>query len=188
MKTNTVLTTAAVVLCSGAIVLRAQDMTASTTNNSWFDSSSSERYQPCEVTLEGFGVATSHAHDFDDDHGHFHHRRAELGLGAGAEFFFCRYVGIEAEGFSESTHHSFVDDTGGNLVLRLPIGNTGLAPYVMGGGGYQFDPASSSYGDGGAGLEYRFTRWVGIFGDGRFVATDRTHNYGLGRLGVRFNF
>jgi hypothetical protein len=27
-----------------------------------------------------------------------------------------------------------------------------------------------------------------IFGDGRFVATDKTGNYGLGWLGVRFSF
>ena len=97
-------------------------------------------------------------------------------------------VGIEAEGFSESTHHSFVNDVGGNLMLRFPIGRTGLAPYVFGGGGHEFEPTDATYGDGGAGVEFRFCPHFGIFGDGRFVATDTKSNFGMGRLGLKFSF
>jgi outer membrane protein W len=74
------------------------------------------------------------------------------------------------------------------LIGRFPIGHGGLAPYVFGGGGYQFDVIEQWLGNVGAGLEYRFTRNWGVFIDARYVFTDETKNYGLGRLGVRFSF
>ena len=43
-------------------------------------------------------------------------------------------------------------------------------------------------GDGGGGVEYRWTRCMGIFADGRFVVPASTRNYGMVRLGVRFIF
>jgi len=76
--------------------------------------------------------------------------------------------------------------TSGSLIFRLPIGETGLAPYAFCGGGYQFDPVDTSFLHAGAGLEYRFTHNVGIFVDGRWVWSDRDRNYGLARAGFRF--
>jgi hypothetical protein len=186
MKINILILAAILVL--GAAGLSAADMNyVQTTNTSRFNSSSSELYHPQELSLEAFGMGTVQEHDIDDL-GHWHHRHFEPGAGAGLEFFFCRYVGIEAEGFSETTHHTFVNDLDGNLVLRLPVGQTGLDPYIFGGGGHQWEPISTAYGDGGAGLEFRFTHCFGIFADGRFVATGKAGNYGLGRIGLRFNF
>jgi hypothetical protein len=43
-------------------------------------------------------------------------------------------------------------------------------------------------GDGGGGVENRWTRCLGIFTDGRFVVPASTRNYGMVRLGVRFVF
>lgn len=40
----------------------------------------------------------------------------------------------------------------------------------------------------GAGMEYRFTRNVGVFVDARWVLPDETKNYGVARLGMRFAF
>lgn len=111
-----------------------------------------------------------------------------LGAGLGANVFFCRYIGVGADAYSENTTHAFVDNVSGNLIFRLPIADTGLAPYVFGGGGYQFDPLHQSFGQAGAGLEFRFLRHAGLFVDGRYVMAEHTDNYGVARGGLRINF
>jgi len=188
MKTKIILAAAVLFYGAGAM-LQAQDMT--TTNNShwWNNSSSTDLYQAYDVSLEAFGMGTINEHTLYHLSGSRIQRTGHLGAGAGLEFFFNRYIGIEAEGFSETTHNTFVNDAGGNLVFRWPIGDTGLAPYAFGGGGHEFYPVSDdNYGDGGLGLEYRFTRCIGVFADARFVATEHTGTYALGRLGVKFTF
>jgi hypothetical protein len=189
MKIKIVLSAA--VLFMGAAVLQAADMNAiQSTNNTPFallDANSDQMYRNLELDLEGFGTATVNDRGLNST-GQLYHRHFGLGMGAGGEFFFCRYVGIEAEGFSDTTHHSFVNDCDGNLVLRLPIGNTGLAPYIFGGGGHEWVPVDSNYGEAGGGLEFRFTQMVGIFADGRFIVTDHANNHLMGRLGVKFSF
>ena len=147
-----------------------------------------EMFRDSELSYEAFGLGTVNEYTLDHLSGRRIEHHGRLGAGAGLEYFFIKYVGVEVEAFSTSTHHSFVDDLGGNLVLRLPIANTGLAPYAFGGGGHLFDPAPGTYADGGAGVEYRFTPAVGLFVDGRYVTTDRVGNYGMGRFGVRFSF
>jgi hypothetical protein len=97
-------------------------------------------------------------------------------------------VGIGADAWSEDKTGKFIDDVSGNLIVRFPIANTGLAPYVMGGGGYQFDRVSQSFGQFGGGIEIRFNPHVGIFVDARYLVTRRTSDYGLGRAGLRFSF
>ena len=170
-------------------LLEAQDMTSTNTTHHWGDSNPGDLYRAYDLSLDVFGLGTVGEHTLNNLSGDRIIRHGHLGAGAGLEFFFNRYLGIEAEGFSETTHNTFVNAAGGNLVLRLPIGEPGLAPYVFGGGGHEFYPVShNNYGDGGAGLEYRFTRCVSVFTDARFVATEHTGTYGLGRLGIKFNF
>jgi hypothetical protein len=111
-----------------------------------------------------------------------------LGLGIGGNYFFSRHVGLGADAYTENTQHSFVDNTSGSLIVRFPIESIHLAPYVYGGGGYQFDPSGLWFAQAGGGLEFRFTKQIGIFADGRYVFTDGTENFGVGRLGVRFVF
>lgn len=112
----------------------------------------------------------------------------QLGAGVGLTYFMTRNLGIGAEAYSENTTGTFIDSASGNLTLRFPIGQGGLAPYVFGGGGYQFDKTKLWFGQAGAGLEYRFTPKVGLFADGRFVWPTETQYFGVGRLGVRFSF
>jgi hypothetical protein len=189
MKIKVILASAALLL-GGSVFLQAQDAVTNSTSHwyDWNDSTSSELYRNHELSLDAFGFGTVDEHTLNHLTGHRLHRDAQIGLGAGLDFFFNRYVGIEGEGYSESTHHNFVDDAGGNLILRYPIGNSGFAPYIFGGGGYQNDPVHANYADGGAGVEYRFIHWFGVFADGRYVLTDQTGNYAMGRLGVRFTF
>ena len=111
-----------------------------------------------------------------------------LGLGAGLNYFFSRNFGLSVEAYTENAGHSFVDDAAGSLVFRIPIDKIRLAPYVFGGGGYQFDPIEQSFAHVGAGLEYRFVNNMGVFLDGRYVFTEDSKDFGLARLGFRFSF
>jgi len=172
-----------------------QSYQASQTNHSIFNltgDDSDNLYRNMEGSIEAFGTGTveDHHHDYDYYGGYdHHHRHVQGGGGIGGEFFFCRYIGIEAEASSERFFPNFVDDVGGNLVARLPIGNTGLAPYIFGGAGHQFNPGPATYGDAGVGLEYRFTPCIGAFIDARAMLPDHhEQGYGMGRLGVKFVF
>ena len=115
-------------------------------------------------------------------------RDGKLGLGTGLSYFFHRNLGVEAYTYTESTHHNWFDNVGGNLIARFPIMESGVAPYVLGGGGRQFDPLAQWYWDAGGGIEWRFARSVGVFADARYVWADKTKDYGLGRLGLKFGF
>jgi len=145
-------------------------------------------YRANELSLEAFGGATLGEHTINHLSGDRVLRNGRLGAGAGLNYFITRYVGIEGEAFTENTAHNFVDSVSGSLVLRLPLGQSGLAPYAFGGGGRQFDPLYEWFGHAGAGLEYRFTPHIGLFADARYVLTQRTRDYGLGRFGLRFIF
>jgi len=115
-------------------------------------------------------------------------RDGKLGLGAGLAYYFHRYVGIEGYAYSESTSDHFVDHVGGDLIVRIPLGQSGVAPYVLGGGGRQFDPVIQWTLDAGGGLQWRFLDHVSAFVDARYVWADKTKDYGLGRLGLKFGF
>lgn len=111
-----------------------------------------------------------------------------LGLGIGGNYFFSRIFGVSGEGYTENTSHSFVDNASGSLVFRIPLDRIRLAPYAFGGGGYQFDPIEQAFLHAGGGLEYRFTDAMGLFADARYVATEDSKDFGVGRLGLRLGF
>jgi hypothetical protein len=110
------------------------------------------------------------------------------GGGGGLTFFFLKYLGVGGD-FDADTHAGrFVDNAAGSVYLRVPIFNTGLAPYIFGGGGYQFEDVRQSFGDAGGGLEFRFCRHMGIFADGSYIIANQTKNYAEARAGFRFSF
>src|SRR5579859_3737789 len=130
-----------------------------------YDSIQSDLYRGNEFSLEGFGGATINQYTIDHPSGDRVRHNGRLGAGFGGEYFFTRYIGIEGEAFTQNTAHHFIDQTGGSLVLRFPIGESGFAPYAFGGGGHMFDPLPGTYGHFGGGVEYRFTPHFGIFTD-----------------------
>jgi hypothetical protein len=140
------------------------------------------------------------------------------GGGGAINYFFTRNFGLGLEGTAlraTGDNHDVSGQFGLNVIGRLPIGNTGWAPYatagiggfITGNNGSQFDKSSELNGQttrvtvhgntesilleghAGLGIEYRFTKNIGIFTDGRFTFVEKSHNnYGLVRTGVRFAF
>jgi hypothetical protein len=149
---------------------------------------SNDYYRANEFSVDGFGMASLGRYSIEHISGQRVKHNARLGAGAGVNYFFTRYFGLGIDGFSENTRGTFIDTASANLIFRIPIGQTPLAPYVFAGGGHNFDNVRTSFGQAGAGLECRFTRHLGVFVDGRAIVPDRTKYYGVARLGMRVAF
>ncbi len=147
------------------------------------------RYQANELSFSFFGTGTVGENTLKDPSSRKIDRDGELGAGAAISYFFHRNIGIEGYGFTEGTGgRHWLDYLGANVIGRFPIAETGLAPYIFAGASRQIDPIAQWGLDAGAGLEWRFAKHVGVFADGRYVLADKTKDYGVGRLGVRFGF
>lgn len=112
------------------------------------------------------------------------------GGGIGLNFFFAKYFGIGWEGsvYSNDGTASWLP-LNGNFFIRYPICAWNLAPYVMVGGGadFQRDRHSIGFGNVGAGIEYRITDNIGLFSDGRYYYGG-SGNVANIRGGLRFAF
>ena len=146
----------------------------------------SDYYRANELSVDGFGTASLGRYSIDHFSGQRVRHNTRLGAGAGVNYFFTRYFGVGIDGYSENTTGAFIDTASANLIFRLPLGQSPVAPYVFAGGGHNFDTVHTSFGQAGAGLECRFTPHIGVFIDARAVVPDRTKYYGVGRLGLRF--
>jgi len=145
-------------------------------------------YRANELSVDLFGTASEGRYTLEHWSGPRVRQNTEFGAGAGLNYFITRYVGIGADAYSENTSGAFIDSASANLILRLPLGESGFAPYAFGGGGRQFDLGTVWFGQAGVGLEYRFSPHVGLLLDVRGVVPDETKYYGLARLGLRFAF
>ncbi|MFN7140553.1 MAG: hypothetical protein ACK4UN_14540, partial [Limisphaerales bacterium] len=70
----------------------------------------------------------------------------------------------------------------------LPFEQWQVAPYIYGGFGRQWQHVGQWTGHIGGGVEWRATPEMGVFFDVRQVAADKTRDFTLYRLGVRFGF
>ena len=145
-------------------------------------------YHANELSVDLFGSGSVGQQTIDHLSGDRLDHNGRLGAGAGLNYFFTRHFGIGGDAYTENTAHNFVDSVSGNLIGRLPLGHSGIAPYIFGGGGYQFDQVAQKFAQAGAGVEFRLTNHAGFFVDARYVFADRTDNYGVGRAGVRLSF
>jgi len=145
-------------------------------------------YRDHEFSIDAFGTLSLGEQFINTISASKVRRNGRLGAGAGVNLFFSKNVGIGADAWSEDTRGRFVDNVTGNLIVRFPLGDSGVAPYVFGGGGYQFEPVDQALGQFGAGIEFRFDPHVGLFVEARFLVPRRTDNFGLARAGLRFGF
>jgi len=148
----------------------------------------SDYYRQNELSMDLFGSASLGRYTLDHISGERVRRNTRLGVGVGLNYFFTRNLGIGLDAYSENTSGAFVDSASANLIFRMPIGTGGFAPYILGGGGRQFERPQMWFAQFGGGFEYRFTPQVGAFLDARWVFPEETKYYGVARAGLRLAF
>jgi hypothetical protein len=110
------------------------------------------------------------------------------GGGVGLNYFFTRNIGLGVDANAQDNRGNFIDQVSASLLARLPLGASGWAPYIYGGGGRATDPEWEWLVHGGVGIEYRWNPTTGIFIDGRYVWTDETFDRLVLRAGMRLIF
>ncbi|MFQ3577687.1 MAG: hypothetical protein SNJ52_01575 [Verrucomicrobiia bacterium] len=156
---------------------------------SGFDGKSSKSFkggvpapQPCFSAGEaifglfgGYAIVDSTNEGYDDS------------FAGGAELLYAVtnnvVIGAEYYAFSSEPAHAY------NGVLQLRFPTDCLAPYVFGTVGGIVDGENVFSVGGGAGLEYRLSPQIGLFGDGRYVYGDGGDETSVFvRAGLRFAF
>ncbi len=164
-------------------------------SGAWWDSHftsdpNAQKYSANELSLDLFGSYNNPEGKFTDLF-ETNIRRGNWGGGAGLSYFLTRNLGLGADfNMSSKTEGNLVDDVVGDLYLRLPLGNSGLAPYLVGSGGRGMYPVYSWLYGGGVGLEMRFNPTTAIFSDARFLWSDRATEFNrlIIRVGLRLVF
>jgi hypothetical protein len=201
MKMKFVTLTASLLLAASAGMAQTTTTTTTTTTtvshvwndpHAWWGNHwvmmNGDRYNANELTMDFFAsyIAGQRGieHIFDTNI-----RHGVWGGGVGVNYFFTREIGIGGDIIIPDDHFgNFINNVDGSLIARMPIGNSGLAPYVYGGGGRQTEPVWQWTGHAGVGLEYRFNPGTGIFADARYIWVDKTPDEILLRAGLRFAF
>jgi hypothetical protein len=175
---------ATILLLAAASFAGAQN----TSNDPGLQSGQGDNYRAEEFSLDVFGSLSLGKEEIRNISGNVVEDDSELGIGVGLNYFFTRNLGLGADVYSENSSGSFIDSASANLILRLPLGEGGFAPFAYIGGGRQFDMAEEWFAQVGVGIEYRFTPQIGAFLDARAVFPEEVDYYGVARLGMRFGF
>jgi Outer membrane protein beta-barrel domain len=145
-------------------------------------------YKGNELSVDIFGAISLGEFTLGNPSGAAVRQNTQFGAGVGVNYFITRHFGLGVDAYAQNTTGVFIDSASANLVLRLPLGHSGFAPYTFGGGGRKFDLGDAWFAQLGAGMEYRFNRHMGAFLDARWVVPSETQYYGVARLGMRFVF
>ena len=175
-----------------------------------------------EVQLDLFGLGDF----YKGNNGNFFFNPAEgrqisgrpaWGAGVGLNYIFAKYFGLGIEqsvfgrnsntvGNTDFANYGYTRwQTTGNFILRYPICQWNLAPYLLVGGGAQYGNvpninlgngvryrmAGQGFGHVGGGLEYRVTENIGLFSDLRYLFSGvdgLANNQMQWRYGLRFAF
>jgi len=145
-----------------------------------YDRESATLFNPNELSLDMFGTYA--------DRDKFNTAGDFWGGGLGLNYFLTRYIGIGADSYIEEWKLPY--RVNGSLILRLPIDQLSMAPYLFGGGGREFKYLTQWTYHVGGGLEIRLNSHTGIFADGRRVFSDRdgVKDTALVRFGFRMGF
>jgi hypothetical protein len=128
-----------------------------------------------------------------------------------AAWFFTRYLGIAVEG-DFLGGNPFTTQLSGQFIMRYPFEfgarpaagyskdakdfktvtptspTWGIAPYVLFGGGSQWDGRAVGLADVGGGVELRFVQHWGVFTDARWFFRDGAQHFTAIRAGVAYQF
>ena len=104
------------------------------------------------------------------------------GAGLNVNYFFSRNIGFGIEG-NWIEGEKDIASVVGTLMARLPLGSN--APYVFGSAGARFGDGTKGVGILGAGLEHRFSPFIGVFVDAGWQFSEH-ENAALFRAGMRF--
>jgi hypothetical protein len=130
------------------------------------------------VSLYGAGIVFEHG-GIDD----------ALGGGLALGYFFTDFAGVEVDATWLATNpvlHNF----SGSVVLRYPVKSACLAPYLLGGGGYETDSVQQWTAHVGGGIDWRLgsgPNCLGLFADARYTWTEEETDFTLIRAGLKFN-
>ena len=174
-----------------ACCANAQDSTTTTTTTTTTEQTTRSDYplyRAQEFSLDLFGSGSLGEQTIDHISGDRVQHNGRLGAGAGLNYFFCRYVGIGGDAYTENTEHNFVDQRVGKFDRTASSETVGLRLIFSAAGA--IDPMKSPKNSPkpAAALRFRVAKHLGFFVDARYVFADKTEGYGLGRGGVRLNF
>jgi hypothetical protein len=148
---------------------------------------SAPRYTAYELSFDAFGTYQAQEDNLSEIF-ETNIRHGIWGGGVGLNYFFTRYIGLGVDVNASDNRGNFIDQASASLLLRAPLGNSGWAPYIYGGGARGTDPEWEWLAHGGLGIEYRWNPVTGIFVDGRYVWADETFDRLSLRAGFRFVF
>lgn len=136
-------------------------------------------YRACEWQLDVFGgVGSKDFDNFGDP--------SEGFAGLGLTFYPSLNFGIGVSGAADRFHEDVADAVAWDLYARVPIGRAAI--YALGGVSHSARHWDRLSAQGGGGLEYRFSKHVGIFGETRAI-NDMDGNWRpSSRGGLRFSF
>lgn len=115
-------------------------------------------------------------------------RRGRWGGDVGLNYFFTRELGVGVDINMPDDRGNLIDAISANFIARFPLGKSGVAPYVFGGGGRTTDQIWEWMGQAGLGVEFRLNHTVGIYTDARYQWPETASDSLLFRAGVRLNF
>ena len=148
-------------------------------NERWrYDRNAADKFKEPDMTLDLFGTWA--------DHDRFGAKDENFGGGLGLTYYITRFVGISGDSYIEEWKAPY--RANGNLLLRIPIGQSGLAPYAIGGGGRQWKYVPQWTYHGGGGLQLKLNPYTALFGDWRRVFPEDTPDYHLVRFGLNVGF
>ena len=110
----------------------------------------------------------------------------DWGVGAALTYFINRNIGVGATTYWTDFGGTFFDNVEGEAYYRIPLFKR-LAPYAVGGVGYQF-ASEEWFGSLGGGLDFRAFEHLDAFSDIQYRFANETRDGVAIRLGLRFAF
>jgi len=109
----------------------------------------------------------------------------DWGAGASVTYFLTPQIGVGATTYWADFGGSFFDNVAGEAYFRLPLFKI-VAPYAVGGIGYEFE-TEEWFETIGAGVDFRPFKKISAFGDIQYRFANETKDGVFVRLGVRFD-